>query len=206
MTLACRPVRRWNIREVRKVREAGSVMVEFALILPLLIMLAIPVFYVVWNIIAQTVITNAAREMVNLAARPVGYNSGISMQEKMDAVAATTPPLRIAQYGNIYVTQITADSSCSGSACPGTVTRKWRWNAGSISALPRPDWGACQGSWAVDGQCDRPSTPFIALPYGYPGKQVFVAEVYYQLPRWAGLPFLNIPGLNGEPLYAWAIF
>jgi Flp pilus assembly protein TadG len=187
------------LRSMRR-HQAGIVVVEFALLVPLLILLAIPVFYVMWNVIAQTVITNAAREMANLAARPDGYAGGLSMQQKMDAVAVTTPPLQTAQHGNVYVTEIVADSNCSGASCLGTVAKKWRWNGSGGSAPPRPEWGACQGQWSArDGLCDKlPTTP-IFLPYGYPGKRVFIAEIHYQLP---GLPSL----FNREPLYAWAIF
>lgn len=187
-------------------RQAGAVLVETAVVVPLLIILAIPIFYVMWNINAQTVITNSAREMANLIARPVGYSKSRTMQEKMTSVAAMTPPFDLAKYGSIVVTEVEPDSGCSVGRCQGTIVHMWKWNLGAGPATSR--WGQCLGSWdpSADGQCDKPSTDKIALPYSPPGKKVFIAEVNYQLPAWTGIPGFHIPGLNKDPLYAWAIF
>lgn len=185
-------------------RHRGGVLVELALVLPLLITLAIPIYYIVWNIVAQTVITNVAREMANLASRATGYAGTLSMQARMDTVAQMTPPVKLARDGSIFLTVITPDGSCVGTGCQGVATAKWRWNAGGGPAMSK--WGSCIGGWDAEGMCLRLSSRPIGLPYAYPGKSVYIAEVVYQLPAWAGLPFLSIPGLNQEPLYAWAIF
>lgn len=185
-------------------RQEGAILVEFAIVTPILIILCIPVFYIIWNITAQTVITNSAREMANLSARAVGYAGTLSMQGKMNALAFMTPPLQLARFGNIVVTKVVANNDCDGLNCQGKAVEQWRWISGAGPVISH--WGRCNGRWLADGSCDKLSPTPIVLPYGYPGKKVFIAEVTYQLPEWPGLPDFGIPGLNKDPLYAWAIF
>jgi hypothetical protein len=90
-------------------RAAGVATVEFALLASLLLMLAIPVFCIMWNVLAQTVATNAARELANLAART---GNQMSMSQKMQTVQQ--PGIT-----GMQVTEVVADSSCVGSACTG---------------------------------------------------------------------------------------
>lgn len=193
-------------RYVRR-HEAGGILLEFAMVAPLLIVLAIPVFYIIWNLNAQTVITNAAREMANLAARPVAYTKTLSMQEKMDRIGAWTPPLALAKHGNIIVTEFLPVGQCSISMgyCQGKAVAKWKWKQGL--GPTKTQWGQCDGKWLpTDGSCDKVSGKTRRLPYGPADKPVYIAEINYQLPVWVGLPGLGIPGLKKETQYAWAIF
>jgi len=103
----------------------------------------------------------------------------------------------------VYVTEVEAAGSCAAATRPGVIVGKWKWERGSGPGVPEPEWGDCQGSWGVGGQCDSLTTTPVRLPYGYPGKHVFIAEVNYKL---IAVPFFNIPGLNKESLHAWAIF
>jgi Flp pilus assembly protein TadG len=194
-----------NARPLRK-PQRGAAMLELAIILPVLLMLAVPVFFILWHLIAQTIVTNTAREAANLLGRSVGYAGKQTMQTKMDRLALNAPPLQMAAHGNMLLTVIMPESGCMGSGCSGVVTAKWRWNGGAGPAISR--WGSCLGNnWdSIDGHCKTPSSDAIPLAYAYPGKPVYIAEVTYQLPAWAGLPFFHIPGLDQEPLYAQAIF
>lgn len=194
----------WELQPPR--HERGVVVIEFAMTLLLMVILAIPVFYVMQNIRAQTVITNVAREIANLSARKGGNTAHYSAQQIMDAATALTPPLDMRHNGTIYVTEVVAQNNCRGSVCPGKVVQKWRWNAGAGGAVPDPAWGACSQWGPRDGQCARLTATSVRLPYGFPGGHAFVVEVYYALPVWEGLTAMKMPKLNKEPLYARAIF
>jgi len=186
-------------------RQRGVAAVEMAIVTVLLIMLAVPVFYIMRNIQTQTVLTNTAREVANLAARPAGFTAAKSMQDRIDAVAATAQPLQLARYGNVYVTEIARGKGCDSARCTGTVVGKWRWNNGHGTALPSADFGLCGGNWDAGGACGQLPGGAVQIPYGYAGKNVFVVEVSYQEPG-GGLTLFNVPDFSRGALHATAIF
>lgn len=187
-------------------KQRGVAAVEMAIVTVLLIMLAVPVFYLMWNIHTQTLLTNTAREVANLVARPAGFTAAKSMQDRIKAVAAASLPLQLARYGNIYVTEVQRDGSCSSSQCSGMVVGKWRWNDGHGTALSNPGFGVCHGAWGAGGDCGGlPSAP-LRVPYGLVGKHVFIVEVYYRDPAGGDIALFNVPEFNREALHATAIF
>ncbi|HBG04367.1 MAG: hypothetical protein A2075_18140 [Geobacteraceae bacterium GWC2_58_44] len=85
-------------------RDAGQSVVELALMLPFLLVLALGVYDVSRAIRAKNAIVNMSREGANLALRTA--RSSISAQEIMNSLAATAQPLAMDQNGMMYVTEV----------------------------------------------------------------------------------------------------
>lgn len=134
----------------RKTR--GAVYVEFALLLPILLGIALPLYDIARNIQAQMILINVSREGANLSSRAAAT---FPMQTIMSSLAATTPPLSMSANGMIYITQIMGSQGCDakGNGCTGTVVAQWKWTGGSDGAAASKIWncGASGTAWASDG-------------------------------------------------------
>jgi len=191
-------------------RQDGGALIEFALILPLLLACALPVFDYMSNIAAQTVLTNAARETANLAKRPA---QTLTLQEIMNQVGDSTPPFDMKNNGSLLITKIVGNRGCDarGEQCSGSVVEQTRWGFGTT---PVSKILNCL-SWKPDGsgQCaNLGAHPDVALLSNrlYQGQIVMVAEAQYtQTPLVAALNLgfmgISIPGLDPH-LYASAFF
>lgn len=80
----------------------GQSLVELALVLPLLLLLALGVFDFSRAIQANNIISNMSREGANLASR-----STILPQQIMSSLASTAQPLAMSTNGAMYMTQVT---------------------------------------------------------------------------------------------------
>jgi hypothetical protein len=81
---------------------SGQSVVEFALVLPVLVMLALGIFDYSRMIQASNIISNMSREGASLASR-----TSIAPQEIMNAIASTAQPLAMGTNGAMYLTQVT---------------------------------------------------------------------------------------------------
>ena len=90
-----------NARKLPIRRQKGVAAVEFALVLPFLLMLAVPVFDLARIVQGDMILTNLSREGANLASR-----SSQDPQTIMTALAMTTPPLDMASNGSMYISKI----------------------------------------------------------------------------------------------------
>ena len=71
---------------------AGIAAIEFVVLLPLLLLLAVPTYDLARNIQANMILVNLSREGANLALRA---SLTFPMETIMNDLAATTPPLDI---------------------------------------------------------------------------------------------------------------
>lgn len=164
-------------RVLRKA-SSGQSFIEFAIVLPLLLLLGLGVFEFGRAIQAKNIITNMSREGANLASR-----STTTPQDIMNALAATAQPLNMSSYGMMYITQVNGKTDGSGNV---EVAVQYRWPATKSSPASKV-WGGCT-SWGSDGTCTSLHTPLplaslTALHLQQhdlaDGQVAYAAEVFY---------------------------
>lgn len=164
-------------RRLKRRKSAGSAAVEFALILPFLVLLAIPVFDLARVIQANMILINISREGANLASR-----SSETPQAIMNALAATAPPLNMGSQGMIYITKVMGNRE--GGAIRNVIVQQDRWLAGG--ATPASAVWTC-GGWNGDGSCnslpaDPNAAPTASVMTGQlaDGEVIYVVEGFYR--------------------------
>jgi hypothetical protein len=202
----------------RRSRHAarGIISVEMALLLPILVALALPVYDIARNVQAQMILINVSREGANLSSRA---SLTYPMQTIMSSLTSTTPPLNMNAYGMIYITEIMGNNNCdsSGNNCTGVVVAQYRWNGGNY--FPASQLWSCGNSgtrWAADGSCSGlpaagKSSPAVNLLQGklYSGQIAYAVETFYlQTPLLGSLDLgggFKTPALSPN-LYAMTVF
>jgi hypothetical protein len=207
-------------RSLRTSRRAskGIVSVEMALLLPILVALALPVYDIARNIQAQMILINVSREGASLSSRA---SLTYPMQTIMSSLSATTPPLDMTAHGMIYITEVMGNNNCdsSGNNCTGVVVAQYRWNGGNY--YPASQLWSCGSSgtrWATDGtgSCSGipaagSSSPVVNLLQGKlsDGQIAYVVEAFYlQTPLIGSLNLgggIRTPALSPN-LYAMTVF
>lgn len=207
-------------RSLRTRRRAskGIVSVEMALLLPILVALALPVYDIARNIQAQMILINVSREGASLSSRA---SLTYPMQTIMSSLSATTPPLNMTAHGMIYITEIMGNNNCdsNGNNCTGVVVAQYRWNGGNY--YPASQLWSCGNSgtrWATDGtgSCSGipaagTSSPAVNLLQGKlsDGQIAYVVEAFYlQTPLIGSLNLgggIKTPALSPN-LYAMTVF
>ncbi|MDE1181680.1 TadE/TadG family type IV pilus assembly protein [Paraburkholderia sp.] len=199
-------------------RASGIVAVEFALLLPVLIAIALPVVDIARNIQAQSILINVSREGANLSSRA---SLTYPMQTIMSSLAATTPPLSMNTHGMIYITEIIGNDSCDaqGNGCTGVVVAQYRWTGGNYAPASKIwNCGSSGSSWATDGSggcANLPgvgsSSPAVTLLKGKlsNGQIAYAVESFYQQSQIVGSLDLGggfvTPSLSPN-LYAMTVF
>lgn len=198
-------------------RVAGAAAVELAVVLPVLLMLALPVVDFARAIQAELILASISREGASLASR-----SGMPPQNILSALAATSPPLDMPGKGMIYITKIMGHQE--GGGVRSVVLEQHRWAQGWRQSAYSPAsaiWNCGSGgtSWATGtdagGSCQGLPGASNASPTAnvMPGKLadgelVYAVEAFY---RFSGLfggldvGFGAVPRL-GPDLYSMAIF
>ncbi|MFM0612659.1 TadE/TadG family type IV pilus assembly protein [Paraburkholderia nemoris] len=204
----------------RRSRHAarGIVSVEMALLLPILVALALPVYDVARNIQAQMILINVSREGASLSSRA---SLTYPMQTIMSSLTSTTPPLNMNAHGMIYITEIMGNNSCdsNGNNCTGVVVAQYRWNGGNY--FPASQLWNCGSSgtrWATDGtgSCSGipaagSTSPVVNLLQGKlsDGQIAYAVETFYlQTPLIGSLNLgggIKTPALSPN-LYAMTVF
>lgn len=163
-------------RMLKKRTAAGSAAVEFAFILPLLVLLALPVFDFARVIQANIILINLSREGANLASR-----SSQTPQTIMNAIAATAPPLNMGSRGMIYITKVMGNKE--GNSIRNVIVQQHKWLAGG-TAQDSTLWPC--GGWNGDGSCYSVPTNPSAAPTANvmtgqlaDGEVVYVVEGFY---------------------------
>ncbi|NVM75148.1 Flp pilus assembly protein TadG [Duganella sp. SG902] len=170
--------------------QAGIAAVEFALLLPILLVLFIALIDVGRALQANMIIINLGREGANLASR-----GKLQLSENAQAiigqVAASAPPLDMSKLGMIYITRIMG--STANGVTKSIVLEQYRWddsvnNRGyRVSGYaPASKIWTC-GNWAstTAGSCVVPggnSAPVVSMMSGQllDGEVIYVVEVFYK--------------------------
>ena len=196
----------------------GIVSVEMALLLPMLVALALPVYDIARNIQAQMILINVSREGASLSSRA---SLTYPMQTIMSSLTSTTPPLNMNAHGMIYITEIMGNNNCdsNGNNCTGVVVAQYRWNGGNY--FPASQLWSCGNSgtrWATDGSgsCSGipaagAKSPVVNLLQGKlsDGQIAYAVETFYlQTPLIGSLNLgggIKTPALSPN-LYAMTVF
>lgn len=194
-------------------QSRGLAAVEFALVLPVLLLLMLSVYDFARTIQANMILVNISREGAHLASR----NSGYGYQRILDSLAATTPPLDMSAAGMMYVTKLMGHGE-KGGAVRNIVLEQYRWVRGWERSHYSPDsrvWNCGDGGrghWAGDGSCAGLPSPGDGSPSAQAmqgqladGDVVYAVEIYYLNPSLFGGTQvgggLEVPALERE-LYA----
>lgn len=175
---------------VRWRRRRGIAAVEFALLLPLLLVLLIGLVDIARAMQAQMILINLSREAANLASRGKLQLSE-NAQTIIGQVAASSPPLDMNKLGMIYITRIMG--STSNGVTKSIVLEQYRWddavnNRGyriSNYAPLSKIWNCSNWASGIAGTCVVPSgtlAPTVAMMSGQllDGEIIYVVEVYYK--------------------------
>ena len=168
----------------RRLRSCGAAMVETALLLPLLVLLALPVADLARALQAQLILDAISREGASLAARGTLPLESAS-QSIMDTLAATAPPLDMRQDGMLFVSRI-----MGGESGP-LVLEQHRWlGGGHDKAAPI---AGCAG-WDAAGRCVQQASPVALDADAAPdaGELVHAFEAHYRFRPWFAA---MLPGL-----------
>jgi hypothetical protein len=195
--------------------QRGIAAVEFALLLPMLLLLLFGMIDAARALQANIIVVNISREGANLVARG-GTQLETGSQDIIYALMASAPPLDVNQQGQIYITRVMG--VVTGGVAKSVVIDQYRWddaarNLGFRASgyLPRsrvftcPSWsnGACNGINAAA----RPTADVMAGKLD-DGEVVYVVEAFYQydmLLASAGTAILSLP-TYGPDLYSMTVF
>lgn len=155
---------------LKKRKAARTAAVEFAFILPLLVLLAIPIFDFARVIQANMILINISREGASLASR-----SSETPQTIMNAIVATAPPLDMGSRGMIYITKVMGNRE--GGVIRNVILQQDKWLAGGYA--PASSLWSC-GEWNGDGSCNSlPIDPNAAPTANVMTNQLADGEVIY---------------------------
>ncbi|MFK3738885.1 TadE/TadG family type IV pilus assembly protein [Massilia sp. TN1-12] len=197
------------------VRQRGVAAVEFALLLPILLILVFGMVDAGRALQANTIMVNIGREGANLVARG-NVDLASSSQDVMYALMASAPPLNVKQQGMIYITRVMG--VVSNGVSRSVVLDQYRWddaarNLGYRASKygPGSKVYSC-GAWA-NGACtsiSSASRPATSIMNGQldNGEIVFVVETWYRydmLTAGTATSFFGLP-VFGPDLYSMTIF
>jgi hypothetical protein len=174
-------------------RSCGAAAVETALLLPLLVLLALPVADLARALQARLILDAISREGASLAARGALPLKDAS-QSIMDALASTAAPLDLRRDGMLYVSRIV------GTPSGPLVLEQHRWLGGGHGAAAAV--AGCAG-WDASGRCAAPG-PAALDPDAAPddGDVAHAFEAHYRFRPWFGA---LLPGLDAD-LHALTLF
>lgn len=199
-----------------RVRQRGVAAVEFALLLPMLMLLALCAIDGARALQANIIMTNIGREGANLVARG-GTDLEDGSQDVIYAVMSSAPPLNVNQQGMVYITRVMG--VVSNGASRSVVLDQYRWDdadrglgARKSGYQPASRVYAC-GSWSSAGKCSsvsssaRPSAPVLTGKLD-DGEIVYVVETFYKFDMLVNaLAFgSNVLPTFGPDLYSMSVF
>jgi hypothetical protein len=202
-------------------RGAGIAAVEFALWLPILVLVFAGVVDIARALQANVILVNLSREGANLASRGRLQLSD-NAQTIIGQVAASAPPLDMNRRGMIYITRVMGLATSPGATTTRSIVlEQYRWddvlnnrgyrvsNYGPTSKI----W-TC-GNWAsgVVGTCAVPSgstAPTVSLMSNQlaDGEVIYVVETFYKFDMVVA-PFSmgsSVTNAIGPNLYSMTVF
>jgi hypothetical protein len=164
-----------------RARCGGAALVELAVAVPFLLLLACAMADIGRALQADLALVNISREGANLAARGAQLN-GASSQRMMNALAATTPPLQMGSRGMIYISKILGH--LQGGAVRNVIVEQYRWEGNPGYAPASAVWQC--GAWSAN-QCSAiPANPNAAASVAVmagrlaDGEVIYAVEAYYR--------------------------
>lgn len=205
---------------MRRKIQSGVAAVEFALILPLLLLIFLGVVDTARAMQANMILLNLSRESASMASRQaVGIDSAASIQAILSAVAASAPPLDMGKRGMLYVTQVIGYNK--GGVLQNVVRKQFRWDdigrkmgASYTSYVPASKIWTCTQWDNSTGECLAVPTPDKAAPISLmagklnEGETMYVVETFYNFDMAVGV--MTLAGIKtpqfGPNLYSMAVF
>lgn len=196
-------------------RQRGVAAVEFALLLPMLLVLLFGMIDAARALQANIIIVNISREGANLTARG---NSRLETdsQDIIYALMASAPPLKVNKWGMMYITRVMG--VVKNGVSSSVVLDQYRWddavrnlgyratNYGPISKIYTcSSWNA-----AVCSSVLATNRPAVTVMSGklLDGEVVYVVETFYKFDMLLDLPGARALGLPviGPDLYSMTVF
>lgn len=158
----------------------GSALVEFAVVLPLVLLLALALVDICRAIQVNVVLINLSREGANVASRGSQLDN-VSSQSLMNALAATAPPLRMQTRGMIYISKIIGHMQ--NGVIRNVILEQYRWE-GNPSFAPSSAVWRCD-SWksnqctAIAADPDNAATADAMTNLLTDGEVIYAVEAFY---------------------------
>ena len=156
--------------------SAGLSTIEFALVLPILLVLVLGAIDFGRAILFNNILINMSREGANLASRTTQDRPGIIL-----VLNATSSPLNMNSHGTVYISRVKGVDDGHHAAIPVLQTQFRPTTTGGDMSLGSRLW-TCP-SWQSSGQCNVPINPesrVVALPVPLAlGEEVDVVESMY---------------------------
>ncbi len=153
-------------------RFRGLAAVEFAMVLPIMLVILFGIIDLGRAILTYQVLINISRESANLAAR------GTPMADAIAAVSLSANPLDLRAHGYVVLTEVVRDVN-------GNATIKAQQRSGGA---PRP-------SRVGNGVGAVPTLPNVTPRVPANGGTLYISEVFYQ-----SAPITPVGALIGKPL------
>lgn len=199
-------------------RSAGVAAVEFALVLPILLLLLLCVVDFGRAIQADMILLNLSREGANLSSRGA-LSLQNSSQAIIESLVLTAPPLDMKRRGMIYITRVMGYKGKSGTV-RNVVLEQYRWddrakgtgyNSSAYAPASRvwncPNWGSDGGCANIGSGDDAPTVDLMPGALA-DGDVIYAVESYYNFNMFFGarsLGPLSVPSI-GPNLYSRTVF
>jgi hypothetical protein len=202
-------------------RGGGLAAVEFALWLPILVLLIVGLVDLARALQANVILINLSREAANLSSRGKLQLSD-NAQAIIGQVAASAPPLDMNKQGMIYITRLMGLATSPGAATTRTIVlEQYRWDD-SLNNLgyrvskyaPVSKIWTC-GNWAgaVAGTCVVPTganAPVSSMMSNQlaDGEVIYAVETFYKF-NMVFEPFsysTSVTNTIGPNLYSMTVF
>jgi len=158
---------------------SGQSLVEFAIALPVLLVLMLGVVDLGRAILFNNILINMSREGANLASR----STDLEKQFIINALNHTSAPLVMAQHGVIYITKV--KGFMDGNKLVARVEEQYRPTNGNGDLTLKSKLWNCTNWDAATGKCTLPAVlanRVVTLPLPNPlplDHEVHVVEVMY---------------------------
>lgn len=162
------------MRKIHVLRARGQAYIEFAILLPFLVLLVLSLIDFSCAIRANNIISNMSREGANLASR-----SDIAPQDVMNALASTAQPLDMKANGTIVLTVV------QGTAGEPQIISQTGWQDASIAAISRI-------GTPTPHNPNPPAQNLGSLTL-QPNRTVSVVEIFYNYQSLFSGPLLPVP-------------
>jgi len=202
-------------RRLHSPRQGGLAAVEFALLLPMLLLLLFGMIDAGRALQANIIMTNIGREGANLVARG-STQLETGSQDIIYALMASAPPLNVNGQGMVYITRVMG--VVSGGVSRSVVLDQYRWDDASRNLGFRASgyapiskvYGCTSWNAGLCGSVSSKSRPSTTIMEGKlsDGEVVYVVETFYRFDVLLATYTVNNLGLPtfGPDLYSITVF